>query len=120
MSAQIGENLTRIKGQLLARRADLELRRSRVEQDLERSHEPLVADFADQAIQRQNDAALQAIGEAADEEMAAIDVALKRLESGHYGICIRCQRAIEPARLLAVPHAVICASCVAADQRGVA
>jgi len=112
MNAQIVRNLTRIKGQLLARRADLERRRGRVEQDLERSHEPLVADFADQAIQRQNDEALQAIGEAADEEMAAIDLALQRLESGHYGICIRCQRAIEPARLLAVPHAVTCASCV--------
>jgi len=105
-------NLSKIKAQLLVRRADLERRRGRVEQDLKRSHEPLVADFADQAIQRQNDAALQAIATAADAEMAAIDVALQRLASGHYGICIRCQQAIEPSRLQAVPYAVTCALCV--------
>jgi len=105
-------NLGQIKDQLLARRADLERRRGRVELDLARSHEPLLADFADQAIQRQNDAALQAIATAADEEMAAIDIALQQLASGHYGICIRCQQAIEPARLQAVPYAVTCALCV--------
>ncbi len=106
------KDLVQIKERLLARRADLAHRRGRVELDLERAHEPLVADFSDQAIQRQNDAALQAIGEAADDEIAAIDAALQRLESGHHGICARCQQAIEPERLLAVPHAVICASCV--------
>lgn len=111
MTASMKE-LGRIKDRLLARRADLAHRRGRVEQDLERVHEPLAADFADQAVQRQNDAALQAIGEAADEEIAAIDLALQWLESGHYGVCIRCQQILEPERLLAVPHAVTCASCV--------
>jgi len=112
MTAAPVRNLSKIKEQLLARRADLEQRRGRVEQDLERSHEPLVADFADQAIQRQNDEALQAIAAAADEEMAAIDIALQRLASGHYGVCTRCQQAIEPSRLQAVPYAVTCALCV--------
>jgi DnaK suppressor protein len=100
-----------IKSQLLARRADLAHRRVRIEQDLGRSHEPLVADFADQAIQRQNDETLQAIGEAAEDELAAIDSALQRLEAGLYGVCTRCRQMIEPARLEAILHATMCSSC---------
>lgn len=104
-------NLSQIKDQLLARRADLEHRRDRVARDLERQHDPLVADFADQATQRQNDDALRAIGGAADEEIAAIDTALRRLAAGSYGICNQCQHAIEPERLAAVPYAVNCTAC---------
>jgi RNA polymerase-binding transcription factor DksA len=104
-------NDTFIQQQLLKRRGELTERRARVDADLEHGKEPLVADFADQAIQVQNDEALAAIGVAANAEVSAIDAALRRLKEGLYGICRGCGGEIAAARLQAVPHAVTCAAC---------
>lgn len=104
-------NLSQIKHFLTERRSLLKQRHERVEHDLERRDDPLVADSSDQAIQLQNDETLQAIDDAARSEVAAIDEALQRLEHGLYGTCKRCGEQIEPARLQAVPHAVMCAQC---------
>ena len=37
------------------------------------------------------------------ERIAEVDAALGRIVDGQYGICERCQRAIAPARLQALP-----------------
>jgi DnaK suppressor protein len=37
-----------------------------------------------------------------------IDGALKRIEEGTYGLCVRCGRPIEKARLKALPYAELC------------
>ena len=97
---------------LRSRRAELLVRRRRVDNDLERRNEPLVADFGDQAIQRQNDETLEEIGAAARREIEAIDVALERLEQGLYGICKVCGEEIPAARLHAMPHATACVHCL--------
>jgi DnaK suppressor protein len=50
----------------------------------------------------------------ADQETAQlheIDVALGRLESGGYGICVECGREIAEARLLATPTVQTCIAC---------
>jgi DnaK suppressor protein len=50
----------------------------------------------------------------ADHETAAlhdIDVALGRLASGGYGICVECGRDIPEARLLATPTVQTCIQC---------
>ena len=104
-------DLDRVRQQLIARRGDLSVRRRRVEQDLSRRNEPLVADSSDQAIQLQNDEALQAIWDAAVKEIAAVNEALGRLDRGLYGICRSCGAEIASGRLQAVPHAVTCPRC---------
>ncbi|HEX7116770.1 MAG TPA: TraR/DksA family transcriptional regulator [Steroidobacter sp.] len=106
-------DLEQVRQRLLARRRDLSVRRRRVENDLSRRTDPLVPDFSDQAIQLQNDETLQAIGEAAASELAALNEALARLDQGLYGICKVCGEEISPERLAAVPHAVTCTSCAA-------
>lgn len=98
---------------LRARRAELLVRHSRVENDLARRNEPLVADSSDQAIQLQNDEALQEIGDAARTEIEAIDEALQRLGQGLYGICKVCGNEIPAARLHAMPQATACVDCSA-------
>lgn len=40
-----------------------------------------------------------------------IDSALKRLDAGEYGTCVRCGEEIEPARLTLDPAATICIDC---------
>ncbi len=109
MSALQGD-LTEVNQALLARRNALVERHERVAGDLQRRNDPLVSDWSDRAIQLQNDEALQAIDDAARDELAAIEEALQRLGRGLYGICKTCGATIEPGRLRAL-HAVTCASC---------
>jgi DnaK suppressor protein len=52
-----------------------------------------------------------AINERETEELMAIDAALARLQSGHYGQCVDCTQAIAPKRLEATPEAARCLPC---------
>ena len=103
-------DLARVEQALLARRHALRERHERVAADLQRPGEPLAGDWSDRAIQLQNDETLQAIDDAAQDELAALDEALQRLGRGLYGICKECGAEIEPGRLRAL-HAITCAAC---------
>jgi DnaK suppressor protein len=100
-----------VRKRLLRLRDELKARQGRAERDLRHGAEPLVADAPDQAIQLQNDEVLREIDSAAVVEVAQIDAALSRLDKGLYGVCSRCQGAIDPRRLAAVPYAVTCMNC---------
>jgi DnaK suppressor protein len=100
-----------IRQQLLQRKQELQQRSGKVSSDLRREGEALVADFADQAVQTQNDEVLQAIGASGAREIQQIDRALERLKAGTYGICQRCGQIIAPGRLKAIPYATHCATC---------
>jgi DnaK suppressor protein len=60
------------------------------------------------AFERQHVAALI---DQARQQLSAVDEALGRLDSGSYGICVRCGRVIAPERLEARPAASTCISC---------
>jgi DnaK suppressor protein len=105
-----------IARRLRARRAELSHRAGRVDADLRRDHEPLSADFAEQAVQRENDEVLGAIGASAASEIRAIDTALTRIAAGSYGTCTGCGHSIQPARLAAVPYASHCVDCAAGGE----
>jgi DnaK suppressor protein len=109
MSAQ-QQDVSQIKQLLTSRRNALAERHARVSRDLQRGNDPLVGDWSDRAIQLQNDEILQAIEDAARDELAAVDEALLRLEQGLYGTCKACGADIEPGRLQAL-HAVTCSRC---------
>lgn len=66
------------------------------------------------AFERQHAAALL---EAAREQLAAIDAALRRLAAGRYGVCERCGRPISQDRLAARPAALTCIDCAARPRR---
>lgn len=46
-----------------------------------------------------------------------LTAALERIERGTYGQCTECGRAIEPARLAAIPEAATCLQCQADHER---
>ncbi len=52
-----------------------------------------------------------ALNERETEELIAIDAALARLHTGHYGQCVNCTKPITPARLRATPEASRCITC---------
>lgn len=105
-----------VRENLVRRRSELTDRERRVRRDLTRASDPLVADFADRAIQMQNDEPLQAIEAAALDELAQIDAALERLAAGTYETCEICEEPIGATRLAVVPYARTCADCALDEE----
>jgi DnaK suppressor protein len=105
------KNLKVTRRQLLARRAELAGRLARINQDVTRANKPLEADFAEQAVERENDQVLDALLDGLREELSHIETALGRLDQGDYGICESCGRKIPSARLDALPDAGRCVKC---------
>ena len=50
--------------------------------------------------------------------LTLIDEALARIEEGGYGICVTCEKEIQPRRLEAVPWARHCVTCQDLQERG--
>jgi DnaK suppressor protein len=73
------------------------------------------ADSATETLDREVE---QGLEDNAERLLAAIDAALKRVEDGTYGICERCGRPIDAARLEALPHATKCIECKRLEERG--
>jgi RNA polymerase-binding transcription factor DksA len=103
-----------LRERLAKRRDELRVRVNRVGADLRRELDPLVNDFADQAIQRSNDDVLGAIRVSAEDELRQIGVALQRIEEHRYDVCARCGGTIGVDRLAAVPYTDLCATCAIA------
>jgi RNA polymerase-binding transcription factor DksA len=96
------------RAQLEGRRAELVSRLRRIEDDLD---QPVSATFSEQALEREGEEVLEDLGLAGQQEIRMIDAALKRIEAGEYGYCVRCGEAIPEARLDLVPHAPLCRTC---------
>ncbi len=97
-----------IREMLTHRLAELRAQVANIETDLQ---QPLDDDFAEQAIDRADDEALDAVEQSALAEIELITRALGRLETGTYGTCTACGGAIAPKRLEAMPAAGLCIRC---------
>ena len=95
---------------LNARLSELQRHLSKVDTEL---HKRLSADSEDQAIELENQEALEVIERSDIREIRQIQAALTRIADGTYGICTRCGQPIEPRRLKALPTAAVCVSCPA-------
>src|SRR5204862_460679 len=67
-----------------------------------------MADDATEVFARERDLALRIN---AQELLAHVDAAIKRLNEGRYGVCARCGQQIAPDRLEALPYAIYCITC---------
>jgi DnaK suppressor protein len=97
---------------LNARRDELADRLARLDNEARRGSEPLVADFAEQAVQRENDDVVDRLRETTSAELREVTAALRRAAAGTFGKCLRCGGPIEAARLRAVPYSSLCMSCL--------
>jgi RNA polymerase-binding transcription factor DksA len=96
---------------LHALRDELAHRADAIDADVHHKNEPVEKDFAEQVTQRENDDVLNAIGGEATQTVRLIDIALKKIENGSYGICDVCGEEIPAARLNAIPYASTCVKC---------
>jgi DnaK suppressor protein len=70
---------------------------------------------ATQVFEQQRDLALR---ERAEQHLALVDAAIGRLAAGTFGTCIRCEKAIAPERIEALPWAAHCIECQRDVDRG--
>jgi len=76
-------------------------------------HKLLPADSEEQALELENQEALEVIEKTETTEIHQIEAALKRISEGTYGTCAKCGGPIDPRRLKALPTAATCVSCSA-------
>jgi RNA polymerase-binding transcription factor DksA len=105
-------DLAETRHALTTRLAELTAQVTRIEDE---QRQPLDDDFAEQAVAREDDEALDAIERSALAEIDRTRRAIERLDEGTYGVCISCGNAIAAARLQALPAAALCIEC--ADTR---
>ena len=105
-----------IHQQLQTRYDEIQTRLQKIRHDVQHKNEPLQADFAEQATERENDEVLDALDHSIRDEMAQIQVTLQRLAAGEYGICEVCEKKIPLQRLAALPHTSRCVACAETAQ----
>lgn len=98
------ENLLRQVGELEARQAGEE-----DSNGYDDEGEPETATY-----ERERDLSLL---ENARDLLDKVDRALAKIADGTYGVCESCGKAIEAARLKALPHASLCISCKRKEER---
>jgi DnaK suppressor protein len=101
-------DLERISKLLVSEKIELETRINAIHSH---ARDPLEADSAEQAAQLGNVAVKVALEHEALQEVAEINAALQRLETGEYGICVGCGEDIGVERLNARPWFAECLDC---------
>jgi len=100
-----------IKQQLLEKRDELQSRLDEITRDVRHEDNPLSGDWEEQAVQRENEEVIDALGNEARRELEQIKQALARIESGDYPYCSECGDEIGEARQELLPYTSLCVSC---------
>jgi RNA polymerase-binding transcription factor DksA len=99
-----------VRRQLVERLGRIVNRVDRIEDDLRQAPD---RDWQEAAAEAENDEVLEGLDEMSRAEVGEIRAALRRMDSGQYGFCVECGKAIPPERLAAVPTASKCIWCAA-------
>lgn len=100
------------KEKLQSMKQDILFRLSKIEDSKTRKTGALEADSEEQAKSIQNDEVIDRLETVERKELAQIEAALHRIDTGAYGICSACGQKISPKRLEALPSATICIECM--------
>ena len=104
---------TEARSRLTVRLAALMSQVGRIEAELGR---PLDDDFAGQAVDREDDQALDTLESSLLAEIELTRKAIARLGLRGYGICTSCGNVIAAERLNALPAAAECISCASTQH----
>ncbi|TNF99480.1 MAG: TraR/DksA family transcriptional regulator [Gammaproteobacteria bacterium] len=105
-----------IKKSLLARQQEIESRLAEIKTEVRREQNPLPGDWKEQVVERENDEVLDALGNAAREELVLVKKALARIESEDYLYCSQCGEEIGKERLRMLPYADLCVECASRQE----
>ncbi len=85
-----------------------------IEDEGEETFDNHLADSATVTFTREMDYSLE---ENAGHVIAAIDEALRKIDDGTFGLCVRCRNPIAEERLEAMPYATKCIDCKRLEER---
>lgn len=98
---------------LETKKSELTARLERINANLRRGYE---ADSKERAKQLEDNEVVDALGNEAREELAKISAAIRRMESGEFGVCVECGLPINEGRLQVYPYADECIECAEFDE----
>lgn len=103
--------MTDRKQRLEELKADLLGRLEKYEAHQHRETGALEADFAEQAVQRQNDEVVDGLEAEVRATLNQVNHALARIADGVGDQCESCGKSINPDRLAALPRSTLCIDC---------
>jgi len=103
------ENLDHFREKLLKLKDEISSRVAAINKDIK--HEGMSSDWTEQATERENDEVLDSLGNASEQELMMIKIALQRIDSGEYFICSICGADIPTSRLELLPFTSHCVNC---------
>ena len=104
-------DIENLKNELLQASRDLEDRLQKTRDHIRHVNTEIDKDFAEQAIQRENDEVVEGLFGQLQNELAEIRQALQRIEDGNFGICKACGNSISMERLQIIPYTTLCKTC---------
>ncbi len=113
-----GTTLQKIRDILLDRRNQIGRGRIRelnlaADSDIGANHAEII-DIAQALEQLDRD---QSLADQERREMIAVERALAKMATGHFGICEDCEEEIPDRRLMVLPAARLCANCQALEEK---
>lgn len=76
-----------------------------------------VGDIIDAASTASSQFLARGVAETEGKNLKEVEAALARIEEGTFGVCVRCGKAVERARLEAIPWAPTCIACRREEER---
>ncbi|MCB9762769.1 MAG: TraR/DksA family transcriptional regulator [Alphaproteobacteria bacterium] len=86
-------------------------RHARIDAHLHNADREVPQDSADRAQLMEHDEVLEALDDVERARIADLRAALRRMDAGTWGVCVRCGGAISERRLIALPTATQCIRC---------
>ena len=105
------EQFKQVRENLIDMLEDLDHRLGKITDDVKHLDQPISKDFAEQAVETENDQVLDSLGNTTRDEIEKIKKAILRIDGGTYGICLSCGHPIKKERLKAIPFSSQCIHC---------
>jgi DnaK suppressor protein len=106
-----------IKQQLERLRMELLDKQKRLARHTRHREEPLPQDFAEQAVELENQEVMEALDREVTDDLRKVARALQRLDADEYLHCSVCGEEIPEGRLKALPTTDRCVSCASEAER---
>jgi len=100
-----------VRNHLISMLEELNLRLTKITNDVRHSDVPLEKDFSEQATQNENNEVMDFLGNSARTEIEMINQAINSIDNCQYGICQVCGESISQQRLKAMPYTNMCIDC---------
>ncbi len=103
-----------LRERLEKKRSELNVRLEKITANLRRR---LESDSKERAQQLEDSEVVDALGNEARQELKKISLALRRMDSGQYGLCSSCGLDIDSKRIEAYPYATECIDCATIEEQ---